>query len=74
MEHPMAERLHANEGCTTETICLKVTISKKRCVTSADRTAYNSNNDGFFKELDKYLSNRRKYKINILVVGNLNKD
>ena len=68
--------MYAHEDSTSETICLEVTISKKkwRCVTFAYRPPYNSNKYGFFKELDKSLSNiTRKYE-NVLVDGDLNVD
>ena len=56
----LAKRLYAYEDNTSETICLEVTISKKKwCITFAYRPPYNSNKDGFFNE-------------NILVVGDLN--
>ena len=69
----IAKILYAYEDSTSETICLEVTISKKKwCVTFAYRPPYNSNKDGFFKELNKSLSNiTRKYE-NVLVVGDLN--
>ena len=71
----LAKKLYAYEDSTSETICLEVTISKKKwCVTFAYRPPYNSNKDGFFKELNKSLSNiTRKYE-NVLVVGDLNID
>ena len=48
----IAKRLYAYEDSTSKTICLEVTISKKKwCVTFAYRPPYNSNKDGFFKEL-----------------------
>ena len=50
-------------------------MSKKDwCVTFAQRPLYNSNKDGFFKELNKSLSNiTRKYEI-VLVTGDLSID
>ena len=71
----IAKRLYAYEDSTSETICLEVTISKKKCcVTFAYRPPCNSNKDGFSKWLNKSLSNiRRKYE-NALVVGDLNID
>ena len=67
--------MYAHEDSTSETICLEVTISKKKCcVTFAYRPPCNSNKDGFSKWLNKSLSNiRRKYE-NALVVGDLNID
>ena len=69
------KRLYAYEDSTSKTICLEVTISKKKwCVTFAYRPPYNCNKHGFFKELNKSLSNiTRKYE-NALVVGDLNID
>ena len=60
----IAKRLSAYEDSTSETICLEVTISKKKwCITFAYRPPYNSYKDGFFKELNKSLSNiTRKYE------------
>ena len=56
----IAKRSYAYEDNTSKTICLEVTISKKKwCITFAYRPPYNSNKDGFFNE-------------NILVVGDLN--
>ena len=71
----IAKRLYAYEDSTSETICLEVTISKKKwCVTFAYRPPCNNNKDGFLKELNKFLSNvTRKYE-NVLVVGDLNID
>ena len=47
-----------------ETICLEVTISKKKyCVTFTYKPPYNCIKDGFFKELNKSLSIiTRKYE------------
>ena len=68
----IAERLHALEDSTSQTICLVVAVSKKKwCVTFAYRPPYNSNKDGFFKDVNKSLSNiTRKYE-NTFVVGDL---
>ena len=68
----IAERLHALEDSTSQTICLVVAVSKKKwCVTFAYRPPYNSNKDGFFKDVNKSLSNiTRKYE-NAFVVGDL---
>ena len=75
IEGLIAKRSYAYEDNTSKTICLEVTISKKKwCITFAYRPPYNSNKDGFFNELNKSLSNiARKYE-NILVVGDLNID
>ena len=74
-EDLIAKRLYTYEDSTSETICLEVTISKKKwCVTFAYIPPYNSNKDGFFKELNKSLSNiTRKYE-NVLIFGDLNID
>ena len=71
----IAKRLYAYEDSTSETICLEVTISKKKWwVTFAYRPPCNNNKDGFLKGLNKFLSNvTRKYE-NVLVVGDLNID
>ena len=71
----IAKRLLAYEDNTSENIFLKVKISKKKwCITFAYRPPYNSNKDGFFKELNKSLSIiARKYE-NVLLVGDLNID
>ena len=67
--------MYAYEDSTSETICLEDIISKKKwCITFAYRSPYNSNKDGFFKELNKSLTNiRRKYE-DTLVVWSLNID
>ena len=69
----IVKRLYAYEDSTSETICLEVTISKKKwCVTFAYRPPYNCNKHGFFKELNKSLSNiTRKYE-NVLAIGDIN--
>ena len=67
--------MYAHEDSTSETICLEVTISKKKwCVTFAYRRPYNSNKDSFFKEFKKSLSNITGKYENILVAGDLNID
>ena len=69
----IAKRLYAHKESICETRCFEVTISKKKlCITFAYRPPYNSNKGGFFKELNKSLSNiKRKY---VLIVGYLNID
>ena len=71
----IVKRLYTYEDSTSETVCLEVTISKKKwCVAFAYRPPYNSSKDGFFKELNKSLSNiTRKYE-NVLIFGDLNID
>ena len=54
---------------------MEVTTSKKKwCVTFAYRPPFNSNKDGFFKELHKSLSNITGKYENVLVTGYLNID
>ena len=49
----IAKRLYAHEDSTCEARCFEVTISKKKlCITVGYRLPYNSNKDGFFKELN----------------------
>ena len=67
----LAKRLYAYEDNTSETICLEVTISKKKwCITFAYRPPYNSNKDGFFQELHTFLNNitKKKKKENALLI------
>ena len=71
----IAKRFYAYEDNNSETICLEVTISKKKwCITFAYRPPYNSNKDGFLKELNKSPSNIARKHENVLVVGDLNID
>ena len=65
----IAKRLYAYEDSTSETICSEDIISKKKwCITFAYRSPYNSNKDGFFKELNKSLTNiERKYEDTLVV-------
>ena len=71
----IAKRLYTYEDNTSKTICLEVTISKNKwCITFAYGPPYNSNQEGFFKELNKSLSKiARKYE-NVLLAGDLNID
>ena len=61
------------ENTNIETICIKITISKRKwCLTFAYRPPYNNNKATFLMELDKWLCNiARKYE-NILIIGDLN--
>ena len=61
------------ENTNIETICIKITISKRKwCLTFAYRPPYNNNKATFLMELDKRLCNiARKYE-NILIIGDLN--
>ena len=74
-EYLIAKRLYLYKDNTSETICLEVIISKKKWwITFAYRPPYNSNKDGFYKELNKSLSKiARKYE-NVLLVGDLDID
>ena len=57
------------------TTCLESTISKKKwCITFAYKPPYNSNKDGFFKELNKSQCNITGQYENVLVVGDFNID
>ena len=71
----IAEKIYVQEDSTSETMCLEVIISKKKwCITFAYRPPYNSKKNGFFKQVNKSLSNiKRKYE-NVIVVGDLNID
>ena len=66
------KRLYAYKNSTSETIWLEVAIfEKKWCITLAYRPPYNSNKDGFFKELNKSLSKITRKCENVLVLGDL---
>ena len=68
----IVKRLYAYKNSTSETICLEVAIfEKKWCITLAYRPPYNSNKDGFFKELNKSLSKITRTYENVLVLGDL---
>ena len=68
----IAKRILEYENINIETICIEITISKRKwCLTFAYRPPYN-NNKTFFMELNKFICNiARKYK-NILIIGDLN--
>ena len=69
----IAKRTLEYENVNTETICIEITISKRKwCLTFAYRPPYNNNKATFFMELNKSLCNiARKYK-NRLIIGDLN--
>ena len=70
----IVKRLYAYEDSTSETKCLKRMSKEKWCVTFAYKPPYNSNKDGFPKELNKFISkNATKYE-NVLVVVDLDMD
>ena len=61
------------ENINIKTICIEITISKRKwCLTFAYRPPYNNNKATFSMELNKSLCNiARKYE-NILIIGDLN--
>ena len=64
----IAKRILEYENVNIETICIEITISKRKwCLTFAYRPPYNNNKATFFMELNKSLCNiARKYE-NILI-------
>ena len=71
----IAKRLHTYEDSTSEIICLKVTTSKRKwCVIFSYRPPFNSNNDGFLKDLNKSFNNITRKYANVLVVRDLETD
>ena len=69
----MAKRLESLEKENIETICLEITISKKKwCVTFAYRPPQNSNKAEFFNELSISLNKVTIQYGNIMVIGDLN--
>ena len=69
----IAKRILEYENVNIETICIEITISKRKwCLTFAYRPPYNNNKATFFMELNKSLCNiARKYK-NRLIIGDSN--
>ena len=69
----IAKRILEYENLNIETICIEITISKRKwCLTFAYRPRYNNNKAIFFMKLNKSLCNiARKYE-NILIIGDLN--
>ena len=67
------KRILEYENINIETICIEITITKRKwCLTFAYRPPYNNNKITFFMELIKSLCNiARKYE-NILIMGDLN--
>ena len=68
----IAKRILEYENTNIETICIEITLSKRKwCLTFAYRPPYNNNKATFFMELNKSLCNiTRKYE-NILIIGDL---
>ena len=68
----IAKRILEYQYVNIETVCIEITISKRKwCLTFACRPPYN-NKATFFMELNKSLCNiARKYE-NILIIGDLN--
>ena len=69
----IAKRILDYENLSIETICIEITILKRKwCLTFAYRPRYNNSKATFFMELNKSLCNTaRKYE-NILIIGDLN--
>ena len=69
----IAKRILEYENINIETICIGITISKRKwCLTFAYRPPYQNIKATLFMELNKSLCNiARKYE-NILIIGNLN--
>ena len=65
----IAKRILEYENINIKTICIEITISKRKwCLTFASRPPYNNNKATFFMELNKSLCNiGRKYE-NILII------
>jgi len=71
----LAKRLESLEKENIETICLEITISKRKwCVTFAYRPPQNSNKAEFFNELSISLNKITIQYENIMVIGDLNID
>ena len=69
----IAKRLESLEGKESKTICIEVTISKKKwCIIFAYRPPQNDNKVMFFHELDLSLNQCINKYDNILVVSDLN--
>ena len=68
----IAKRILEYENTNIETICIEITLSKRKwCLTFAYRPPYNNKKPTFFMELNKSLCNiTRKYE-NILIIGDL---
>ena len=69
----IAKRVLEYENVNIETICIEITISKRKwCLTFAYRPPYNNNKATFFMELNKSLWNIARRYENILLIGDLN--
>ena len=67
----IAKRILEYENVNIETICIEITISKRKwCLTFA--SPYNNNKATFFMELNKSLCNIASKYENILIIGDLN--
>ena len=71
----IAKRLANLEGNTSETICIEVTISKKKwCIIFVYRPPHSNNKKVFFSELTTSLNQATNKYDNIIVMGDLNVD
>ena len=71
----IAKRLESLERKESETICIKVTISKKKwCITFAYRPPQNDNKVMFFNELNLSSNQCVNKRDNIIAMGDLNID
>ena len=71
----IAKRLVNLEGNTSETICIEVTISKKKwCIVFVYRPPRSNNKKVFFSELTTSLNQATNKYHNIIVMGDLNID
>ena len=69
----IAKRILKYENINIETICIEITISKRKwCLTFAYRPPYNNNKATFFMELNKSLCNIATKYENILIIWDLN--
>ena len=72
-EEFIAKRPFNLEGNTSETICIEVTISKKKwCIIFVHRPPHSNNKKVFFSELTTSLNQATNKYDNIIVMGDLN--
>ena len=72
-DETIAKRLETLEGKHTETVCLELTVSKKKCcITFAYRSPSNDNKATFFNELTTSLSQIANLYDYYVVMGDLN--
>ena len=71
----IAKRLESLEGKESETICIEVTISKKKwCISFAYRPPRKDNKVMVFNDLNLSLNHCVNKHDNIIVIGDLNTD